>query len=419
MTRFLSILFVVCALAAPAYAQSATLSGTVVDDSGAVVPGATVTLAGGSARQSTVSGAQGDYRFTSVLPGTYQITVTLVGFATATRNDVIVSSGNVEVPRITMALGTLGETVVVSASKVDTALADAPATMSVVSSETLASTPAQNYADLLRGVPGVNAVQLSARDINLTSRQATSTLSNSELVLVDGRSVYLDFFGLVLWDFVPANLGDVKQIEVIRGPASAVWGANALTGVVNIITKSPREPKGTNVVLSAGGFSRDAGSGVGKGAGAVFGANATFADAPNSIWSYRVSAGYFNSDALPRPTGQIPRIADPRNPAAFVGGALYPTDAPGATGTAFQNRGTSQPKFDVRVDQEISGGRITYAGGGGASQGIIHTGIGPFDIQKGSYIGYGKGNYTKGGLKANAFAKRVSPGGPNPLPANP
>jgi iron complex outermembrane receptor protein len=109
-------------------------------------------------------------------------------------------------------------------------LIEAPATMSVVSSETLASTPAQNYADLLRGVPGTNAIQLSARDVNITSRRSTSTLSNSQLVLLDGRSIYLDFFGLVLWEFVPTNLADIKQIEVVRGPASAVWGANALTG---------------------------------------------------------------------------------------------------------------------------------------------------------------------------------------------
>jgi outer membrane receptor protein involved in Fe transport len=420
MARFLSILFVVCALAAPAHAQSATVSGTVADESGAVVPGATVTLAGGSTRRSTVSGAQGEYSFSNVLPGTYQVTVTLVGFATATRNDVIVSSGNVEVPRITMALGTLGETVVVSASKVDTALADAPATMSVVTSETLASTPAQNYADLLRSVPGMNAIQLSARDVNLTSRQGTSTLSNSQLVLVDGRSVYLDFFGLVLWDFVPTNLGDVKQIEVIRGPASAVWGANALTGVVNIITKSPREQQGTNVTFTAGGFSRDAGSGIGKGLGATYGANASFADAPNSIWSYRVSAGYFNSDAFARPTGQIPVIPDPRDPKKTVGGASYPVDATTTTpGIGFENRGTSQPKFDARVDQEISGGRITYAGGIAGSSGIIYSGIGPFDIQKGSYIGYGKVNYTKGALKINVFTNLVNSEAPNLLLVDP
>ncbi len=400
------------------FAQSVAVSGAVADTSGAVVPGATVVLAGPGGSQTTVSGAEGEYTFRNVAAGTYQVTVTLAGFAPATQS-ITVASTNVTVPRVTLALGTLGETVVVSASRTDTALADAPATMSVVTSETLASTPAQNYADLLRGVPGVNAVQLSARDINLTSRQATSTLSNSELVLVDGRSVYLDFFGLVLWDFVPTNLGDVKQVEVIRGPASAVWGANALTGVVNIITKSPREQQGTTVSLSAGGFSRDAGSGVGKGAGGIFGANATYADAPNSTWSYRVSAGYFNSDAFPRPTGRIPVIADPRNPSATVGGAFYPTDGPGATGTAFTNRGTSQPKFDMRVDQEIAGGRITYAGGVAGSSGIIHTGIGPFDIQKGSYIGYGKVNYTKGALKLNAFTNLVSAEAPNLLLVDP
>ena len=400
------------------FAQSVNVSGAVADTSGAVVPGATVVLAGPGGSQTTVSGGEGEYTFRNVAAGTYQVTVTLAGFAPATQS-VTVASTNVTVPRVTLALGTLGETVVVSASRTDTALADAPATMSVVTSETLASTPAQNYADLLRGVPGVNAVQLSARDINLTSRQATSTLSNSELVLVDGRSVYLDFFGLVLWDFVPTNLADVKQVEVIRGPASAVWGANALTGVVNIITKSPREQKGTTVSLSAGGFSRDAGSGVGKGAGGIFGANATYADAPNSTWSYRVSAGYFNSDAFPRPTGQIPIITDPRNPSATVGGALYPTDGPGATGTAFTNRGTSQPKFDMRVDQEIAGGRITYAGGVAGSSGIIHTGIGPFDIQKGSYIGYGKVNYTRGALKLNAFTNLVSAEAPNLLLVDP
>jgi outer membrane receptor for ferrienterochelin and colicin len=137
------------------------------------------------------------------------------------------------------------EVTVESASKLETTLVNAPATMSVVTSETIETSPAQNYADLLRSVPGMNVIQSSARDMNLTTRQGTSTLNNSQLVLVDGRSVYLDFFGLVLWDFVPNPAsGDIKQIEVVRGPASVVWGANALSGVINILTKSPREHQG-------------------------------------------------------------------------------------------------------------------------------------------------------------------------------
>jgi outer membrane receptor protein involved in Fe transport len=130
-------------------------------------------------------------------------------------------------------------------------------------------------------------------------------------VLLDGRTVYLDFFGIVLWDLLPANMNEIQQIEVIRGPASAVWGANAMTGVVNIITKSPREAPGGEASFTGGFMSRDAGSGVGKGAGGLFGANASLSAAPNKVWSYRVSGGYFSSDAFPRPAGTIPVITDP------------------------------------------------------------------------------------------------------------
>ena len=92
--------------------------------------------------------------------------------------------------------------------------------------------------------------------MNVTTRAATGTLSDSMLVLLDGRSVYQDFFGFVLWDFLPVDTTEIKQIEVIRGPASAVWGANAMTGVVNVITKTPREMQGTNVSIRFGQFDR-------------------------------------------------------------------------------------------------------------------------------------------------------------------
>src|SRR5512140_1252678 len=170
-------------------------------------------------------------------------------------------------------------TVVESASKAETTIVDAPATMSVVTGQQLATSPAQNYADLLRTVPGMNVIQTSARDLNLTTRQATSTLNNSQLVLVDGRSVYLDFFGLVLWGFVPNPAsGDIKQIEVVRGPASVVWGANALSGVINVITKSPRDNQGFGVSLGAGFFSRKGGSRDGDGNGYQYNGNFSYSN---------------------------------------------------------------------------------------------------------------------------------------------
>src|SRR5438552_9069032 len=216
--------------------------------------------------------------------------------------------------------------------------------MSVISGDALAALPAQNYGDVLRSVPGVNVVQLSARDINVTSRQATGTLATSQLTLLDGRSLYLDFYGLVLWDFEPTNTSDIKQIEVVRGPASAVWGANALTGVVNIITRSPREAEGFNLALTAGLFDRDAGSTAGEGAGKNLGGSFSYAHAPNDRWSYRLSAGYYHSDPFPRPVGTVPRATHPLDSRIATGGVPYPADrppsAPGDQGRAFQNTGT-------------------------------------------------------------------------------
>src|SRR5262245_18095306 len=387
MTRWLTIVCVVLLYAVSAKAQSGQVTGSVVDQAGLGVPGATVQIAGATGRELTTSGATGSYRFAGLRAGTYRVTASLVGFSQAVSGEVIVSEAGTVVPPLTLKLASLTENVVVSATKNGTPLIDAPATMTVLTSAELQSSPAQNYGDLLRSVPGLNVIQLSARDVNITSRQATGTLSNTQLVLLDGRSVYLDFFGIVLWDLMPTNLDNIKQIEVVRGPASAVWGANALTGVVNIITKSPREAKGSEATFTGGFMSRDAGSSAGKGAGGLFGASASFADAPNSTWSYRVSGGYFGADAFPRPAGTIPIIADPRDPTGrtTVGGAAYPADGTGAFGTAFSNRGANQPKFDARVDQELgSKGRVTYEGGVAATQGVIYTGVGPFDIQSGS-----------------------------------
>jgi outer membrane receptor protein involved in Fe transport len=419
MLRLLLALALACVHAAPASAQTASVSGTVIDQSGAAVPGAAVTLTGGLDATTATTGAAGDFIFRNVAAGTYRITVALAGFAQEAPAEVTVDSTSVDVQPIALRLAGLHDTVVVSASKSDTSLTDAPATMSVVTSEELASTPAQNYGDLLRAVPGANVVQLSARDVNVTSRRGATTLSNSQLVLLDDRSIYLDFFGIVLWDFMPANLSDIKQIEVIRGPASAVWGANALTGVVNVITKTPRESVGTTVSFTAGGFSRDAGSTAGRGMGGVFGTHATITRAPSARLSYRVSAGYFNSDPLPRPVGRIPLIADPRDPSATVGGIAYPADSAGPLGAAFQNTGTSQPKVDARVDQEIEGGRVTYQAGAGGSSGIIHTGIGPFDIQEGAYQGYAKVNYRRRALKVNFFMNFLDADAPNLLLPDP
>ena len=299
-------------------AQDGGIAGRVVDQTGAVLPGATITLQGPDGARVSQSDGQGEYAFADLSPGLHSVTAALSGFSEAAI-EVAVAAAVTAVPPITLSIASFGDTVVVTASRTEVRVVDAPVTTSVVTAATLETTASASVGDVLRTVPGVNVVQLSARDVNVTSRQSTGPLANSQLVLVDGRSIYLDFFGMVMWDLLPSNHGDIEQIEVVRGPASATWGANAMTGAVNIITRPPRESVGTTVTMSGGWIDREAGSTVGQGAGTTFGTNATITRAPSDALSYRISAGYFRSDAFPRPTGRVPVIEDPRVPDRMVG----------------------------------------------------------------------------------------------------
>ena len=276
------------------------------------------------------------------------------------------------------------DVVVVTASRREEQLINAPATMTVLTAEMIESSPGHNVADLFRTVPGLNIAQTAARDFNLNTRAATGTLSDSHLAVIDGRSVYQDFFGFVLWDLIPVNTNEIKQIEIIRGPASAVWGANAMNGVVNVITKTPREMLGTTVHLGLGQFGRSL-TGEDYSSGGLFRTHVTHAGAPNDRFAYKFSAALLTQEALPRPAGTVPGT-----------GAAYPS---------YTNRGTTQPRFDARVDYDSPDGRhgLIVSGGVAGTDGIIHSGLGPFDIQPGSRLTHGKVNYRRGELQAQFF----------------
>ena len=282
---------------------------------------------------------------------------------------------------------TYEEIVVVSGSRVEQKLADSPATMTVIGAKAIETAASQNFAELLRTVPGLNITQVSARDINVTSRAPTGTLATGQLALLDGRSLYQDFFGFVMWDFLPVNLNEIKQIEVIRGPASAVWGANAVYGVINVITKSPREMQGTTATMGIGTFERTNGAD----AGSLWYVSGTHAQAINDRWAFKLSAGTYSQDPLSRPTGIIPG-----SPGA---GTSYP---------AYTNAGTTQPKFDARVDYDyVDGRKLSFTGGVSGTEGIMHSGIGPFDINSGSVMSYGRVNFERKGLHAAAFVQSL------------
>jgi iron complex outermembrane receptor protein len=261
------------------------------------------------------------------------------------------------------------EVIVVTASRTEQALHEVPAAITVLQAEQIEQIPADDFGDLLRNVPGMNVTQLSARDVNMKTRGATGSLETGQLVMLDGRSLYLDFFGFVMWDFMPVSTNEIKQIEIVRGPGSAVWGANAQAGVVNVITKSPREMVGTTVKLGAG----ELGTQI---------AGVTVA-AVGDRSSYKVSGGYFKQDPYDRPTGTIPGTVGPANPL----GTQYPD---------FENRGTEQPKFDLRVDYDKNENTTwRFSGGYAGTDGLVHSGLGPFDIDGRATMTYGKVDWNR------------------------
>lgn len=155
---------------------------------------------------------------------------------------------------------TFGEITVVSATRREQKISEAPAAITVITEEDIKFSGAVTIPDILRMVPGLDVMQITASDLVVNARGYNKEMSNKMLVLIDGRYTYWDFYGIILWDSFPIVLEDIKRIEIIRGPGSALYGANAFSGVINIITKSPEETLGTHVAASGGTYNTYLGS---------------------------------------------------------------------------------------------------------------------------------------------------------------
>jgi outer membrane receptor for ferrienterochelin and colicin len=149
------------------------------------------------------------------------------------------------------------ERIVVTASRYGQDPLDSPSTVSVLTADDIRQSGATNIPDLLRQVVGVEVMELGAGKPDVSIRGFNRELSNKILVLVDGRSINLDALGTPIWVTLPISMEEIERIEVIRGPGSAIYGANAVTGVINLITKVPGEGKNTvKVEGGAPGYSQ-------------------------------------------------------------------------------------------------------------------------------------------------------------------
>lgn len=141
---------------------------------------------------------------------------------------------------------------VTSVSRHAEPLSESAAAVFVLSADDIRRAGAHSIAEALRLVPGLDVAQVSAQSYAISARGFNSTSADKLQVLLDGRSVYTPLFSGVFWDVLDTDLGDVDRIEVIRGPGAALWGSNAVNGVINIITRNAHDTQGSAVRLSAG-----------------------------------------------------------------------------------------------------------------------------------------------------------------------
>ena len=155
----------------------------------------------------------------------------------------------------TMSLENLMQITVFSASKKTELLSNVPAAMHVITREEILRSGARTLPDLLRGVPGLSVANMDAHTWAISSRGFNGLFANKLLVLMDGRALYTPLYSGVYWDMQDTLIEDIERIEIIRGPGATIWGANAVNGVINIITRNANETSG--LFASAGAGSND------------------------------------------------------------------------------------------------------------------------------------------------------------------
>ena len=190
----------------------------------------------------------------------------------------------------TMSLEQLLNLEVTSVSRRSEKLSTAPAAIHVITGDEIRRVGATSIPEALRLSPGLEVARVDSHNWAVTSRGFNDPFANKLLVLMDGRSSYTPLFSGVYWDVQDTMLEDIDRIEVVRGPGATLWGANAVNGVISIMTKSARETQGT--LISAGGGSEEMAFTAGRYGGQV---------GENGF--YRVYGKYNNRDSSVVPGG--------------------------------------------------------------------------------------------------------------------
>lgn len=246
---------------------------------------------------------------------------------------------------------------ITSVSKKPLTISKSAAAVFVLTSEDIRRLGVRSLPDALRVVPGMHVAQLNANAWAVSARGLNGRFSNKLLVLIDGRAVYSPMFSGVFWDVQDTLLEDIDRIEVIRGPGAVLWGANAVNGVINIITKPAMATQGGVVDVGAGSDERGGVSarygGVLQGGGHWRLFAKTFDREPLTLQAGKTRA---NDDWWQQRIGWRADLNPSHQDALHVQAEVYQ----GRHGESASLRNLTPPNFlaTVPIEQSVAGGHV-------------------------------------------------------------
>ena len=249
--RSLFLGFLVSLFAVSLYAADGHIAGRISRTNGGGIGGVIVQVV--ETGEVQLSDANGDFRF-SLPPGTYSLQFVAGENVTTESNIVVASGGTTRVDKQVDWNLSVAETITVySASRRVERIVEAPSAVTVVAPEEIAAVaPSGQAPRLVESAPGVDYTASGLYDTNFNARGFNSSLNRRILTLVDGRDPAVAFLGSQEWAALSYPLDELASVELVRGPGSALYGANAFSGVLNMTTKQPKLSPGGRLLLSGG-----------------------------------------------------------------------------------------------------------------------------------------------------------------------
>ena len=232
-----------------------SISGIVSDSTnGSPLIGANVMLKGTSLGAAT--NTDGRFSIDNIPLGEYTLSASYLGFKSFEKKLNIQDQQNINTNILMIPEAIKMETYVVTASRRRERVEDAPAAISVISKAEIRRESNTNLGDYLKGTKGIDFTQSGIDSYNMTARGFNSSFSSRLLTLTDGRMANVPSLRLTAYNVIPVSFEDVEQIEVVLGPSSALYGPNAHSGVLNIVTSSPLRNTGTSINIQGGMLSQ-------------------------------------------------------------------------------------------------------------------------------------------------------------------